>query len=341
MQINSSTGDLKVGQKKLPQWMEKRFPESRQITLDLKRIFVFPTITSAALLLAIILLFLMGVNFQNTLIYALSFWLLALIVISIFMTYRNLSGLTVRTVQSSPCFAGEKAVFELEVSCPEDQKKSAIYLGWKDQDVATVNLQDHHNVHIKLSHSTTRRGRFKPEKLSIFTRYPLGLILGWSYASLNMHSIVYPAPLLHDSAEHGDSMDEDAEQGLEIPRGTTDFSGIRDYYPGDSPRHIHWGAYAKTGKVQTKTFVDYASHDLWLDWDALAINGTETRLSHLCAKILQYHQEQQLYGLKIPGRTIQPASGEAHRNTCLTALALYGENTDSQNIMHGKAETNV
>ncbi|GAA0397648.1 DUF58 domain-containing protein [Cocleimonas flava] len=320
---------------KLPQWMEKRFPETRQMTLDLKRIFVFLTGTSGALLIAIGLLFLMGVNFQSTLIYALSFWLLALIVISIFFTYRNLSGLTLRAVQASPCFAGEKAVFELEVSCPKQQKKSAIFIGWKNQDVATVNLHDNHTIHIKLSHSTKHRGRFKPEKLSIFTSYPLGLIKGWSYALLNMNSIVYPAPLLQESEDKGDSLDEEADQGMEIPRGTTDFSGIRDYQAGDSPRHIHWGAYAKTGKVQTKTFVDYASHDLWLDWDALSISGTEIKLSHLCAKVLQYHQEQQVYGLKIPGRTIQPASGEAHRNTCLTALALFGEGD------HSDAQTQV
>lgn len=321
---------------KLPKWMEKRFPETRQITLDLKRIFVFLTGTSGALLVAIVLLFLMGVNFQNTLIYALSFWLLALLIISIFFTYRNLSGLVVRTVQTSPCFVGEKAVFELAISCPKEQKKSAIFIGWKNEDVATINLHDHHTVHIKLSHSTSRRGRFKPDKLNIFTSYPLGLIKGWSYALLNMNSIVYPAPLLQETVDAADSLDEEADQGMEIPRGSTDFSGIRDYQAGDSPRHIHWGAYAKTGKVQTKTFVDYASRDLWLDWDVLAISGTEIKLSHLCAKVLQYHQEQHVYGLKIPGRTIQPASGEAHRNTCLTALALYGESGESDVVQATK-----
>ena len=175
-------------QSKRDNWMDQRFPETRQVTLDLKRVFVFPTSSSAALLLAIIVLFLMGINFQNSLIYALSFWLLALIIVSIFFTYRNLSGLTVRAVQSSPCFAGEKAVFELEVSCPEEQKKSAIVLGWKDQDLATINLQEHHNVHIKLSHGTTQRGRFKPDRLNIFTRYPIGLVLGWSCATLDMTS---------------------------------------------------------------------------------------------------------------------------------------------------------
>lgn len=307
-------------------WIDERFPESRQVTLNLKRIFVFPTSSSLALLITIILLFVMGVNFQNSLAYGLSFWLLALIVISIFFTYRNLSNLTVKAVHSNDCFAGEKAVFELAISCPPEQTKSAISIGWKDQDVVLLDLNEKNTTSIKLSHTTIKRGRFKPEKLNIFTRYPVGLVLGWSYAQLDMQSIVYPAPLLQEAVNEGQAMDDEAEQGLEIARGTTDFSGIRDYQAGDSPKHIHWGAYAKTGKVLSKTFVDYASHDLWLDFEALqAIQGTETKLSHLCALVLQYHQEQQTFGLKLPNRTIQPASGEAHKNTCLMALALFGE----------------
>jgi len=328
-----ATDEVSGNHKKLPKWMEKRFPKTRQITLDLKRIFVFPTATSVALLVTILLLFLMGVNFQNSLVHALSFWLLALIIVSIFFTYKNLSGISIKTVQSSPCYAGEKAVFELEISCPSVQKKSAISIGWQGEDVSSVNLHEHHTVNIKLSHRTQSRGRFQPGKLSIFSRYPLGLVKGWSYALLDMHSIVYPRPVLQESVDKGESVDEEAEQGLEIPRGTTDFSGIRDYTAGDSPRQIHWGAYAKTGKVQTKTFVDYASRDLWLDWDSIAISGDEVKLSHLCAKVLQYHQEQQVFGLKLPGRTIAPASGEAHKNTCLTALALYGVE-DSQDENH-------
>ena len=305
-------------------WMEDRFPESKQITLGLRRIFVIPTKVSLALLVTLMVLFLMAINFQNSLIYALAFWLLALIVITIFFTYRNLSNLTIRTIQSSACFVGEKAVFELEVSCPENQKKSAISLGWKHQDLALVNLQNHHSVHIKLSHSTKTRGRFKPERLNIFTTYPIGLVVAWSYAMLDMESIVYPEPLLQESLEDGQSKSDEAEKGHEIARGSTDFSGIREYQNGDSPKHIHWGAYAKTGKAYTKTFVDYANQDIWLDWDALSLTGVEIKLSHLSAKVLQYHQEQQTYGLKIPGKTIQSATGEAHKTICLTALALYG-----------------
>ncbi len=305
-------------------WLAERFPNTKEITLGLKRIFVMPTMTSAALLLALFVLLLMAINFQSSLIYGLAFWLLALIIISVFFTYRNLSEVTVRAIQASSCFAGEKAVFELEISCPEGQKKSAISVGWKFQDFTTIDLLNKNSVSIKLSHETLKRGIFKPKRVSIFTTFPIGLVVAWSYASLEMQSIVYPTPLLQESSEDGLSLAEDAEQGKEIIRGSTDFSGVRQYQVGDSPKHIHWPSYAKTGEAYTKTFVDYANQDLWLEWDSLALKGIETKLSHLCAKVLQYHQDHQIYGLKIPGKTIQPSSGEAHKTICLTALALYG-----------------
>jgi len=305
-------------------WLDQRFPETKELTLGLKQIFVIPTLTSIALLSTLAILLLMAINFQNSLIYGLTFWLLALIIISIFFTYRNLSEVTIRAIQANSCFAGEKAVFELEISCPEGQKKSAISVGWKDQDLTTVDLIDHYSVPVKLSHETKQRGIFKPERLSIFTTFPIGLVVAWSYAALDMQSIVFPAPILQESSEGGLSLDEEAEQGKEISQGSTDFSGVREYQVGDSPRHIHWPSYAKTGEAYTKTFVDYANQDLWLEWDSLAFSGIESRLSHLCAKVLQYHQDHQVYGLKIPGKTIQPSSGEAHKTICLTALALYG-----------------
>jgi uncharacterized protein (DUF58 family) len=87
---------------------------------------------------------------------------------------------------------------------------------------------------------------------------------------------------------------------------------------------VHWGKYAQTGELYTKAFVDYASHELWLDWASLPIPGIEVRLSHLCSKVLEFHQAQRHYGLKLPGVTIAPGQGDAHKAQCLQALALFG-----------------
>jgi uncharacterized protein (DUF58 family) len=49
----------------------------------------------------------------------------------------------------------------------------------------------------------------------------------------------------------------------------------------------------------------------------------ESRLSILCQWVLQAERFGQAYGLRLPGIAIPPSRGEAQRNRCLEALALF------------------
>ncbi|MBU0654877.1 MAG: DUF58 domain-containing protein [Gammaproteobacteria bacterium] len=288
------------------------------------KIFIIPSKTGLGLVILILLLFLLGINFQNSLVYAVCFWLIALLLINIFYTQRNLSSLSVTAIGVEPCFAGEKAVVEIALSCPANQRKFALQLAWPGEDLVQVNLAATPAARIKLSHATTQRGRFQPPRIHISTRFPTGLALAWAYVTLDVQGIVYPKPVERIFAQQGKGSTDTAAGGVEIVGGTSDFGGIRAYRPGDAPKHIHWSKYAQTGKLHTKVFVDYSSHDVWLDWNDLPMPGVEVRLSHLCSKVLEYHQAQRQYGLKLPGKTIPPGKGEGHKAQCLRALALFG-----------------
>ena len=294
-------------------------------TLNLRKIYIIPSKTALGLLSIIALLFLLGINFQNSLVYIISFWLLALLLLNIFYTWRNLAGLTLTAIGIEPCFAGEKAVLEVELSRPTPHAKYALELTWEDAMQAQVNLISTQTTRLKLSHSTQQRGRFTPPRIKISTRYPTGLAVAWAYVHLDaVHGVVYPTPVEKAFQAQGESHSDNSESGLEIAGGTNDFGGIRDYQYGDAPKRVHWAKFAQTGKLYTKTFVDYASHEVWLDWEALPMPGIEVRLSHLCRKVLECHQEQRQYGLKLPGKVIAPDKGEAHKARCLQALALFG-----------------
>lgn len=308
------------------QMVKQRLPSARTTTLDQRKIFIVPSKTALALLVMIIVLFLLGINFQNSLVYAVCFWLLALLVVNVLHTWRNLSGLSITAIHIQPCFAGEKAVLELELACDPKQHKFALELAWPDEDSTQVNLISTHTTRVKLSHSTQQRGRFTPPRIHIATYYPTGLAIAWSYVSVDISSLVYPSPAPKNQTHlQQAAVSTDQPSGKTLNGGSNDFAGIRNYQAGDTPKHIHWGQYAKTGKLTTKVFVDYASHDLWLDWDSLAaLPGIEARLSQLCRQVLEAHQAQQPYGLKLPGVIIPPAKGEAHQVRCLQALALFG-----------------
>lgn len=320
----SGDGMLEILQLHFEQMIKQRLPSARTTTLDQSKIFIIPSKTAVALLVMIFALFLLGINFQNSLVYAVCFWLLALLVVNVLHTWRNLSGLSITAIHVQPCFAGEKAVLELELACDPKQHKFAIELAWPQEDYAQVNLVSTQTIRVKLSHSTQQRGRFTPPRVHISTHYPTGLALAWSYVAVDIKGLVYPSPAPTNQTNQKNTSAAEQHSGKELIGGSSDFGGIRTYQTGDTPKHIHWKQYAKTGKLNTKVFIDYTSHDLWLDWDSLALLGIEARLSQLCRQVVDAHQAQQQYGLKLPGTIIPPAKGEAHQARCLQALALFG-----------------
>ena len=50
----------------------------------------------------------------------------------------------------------------------------------------------------------------------------------------------------------------------------------------------------------------------------------EERLSRLCYWVLELSQRHQPFALRLPGFLSTVDSGDAHREACLRALALYG-----------------
>jgi uncharacterized protein (DUF58 family) len=167
-----------------------------------------------------------------------------------------------------------------------------------------------------------RRGRLRPGRLRVLTRFPLGLLQAWSWVEFEQDCLVYPQPRGGrplPAAMAGGTGSGVGEQGA----GSEDYAGFRSYAPGDSPRRIAWRAAARTDRLLVKRFTDQARPELWLDWRLLGAEPIEPRLEQLCQWVLKAEGEGCEYGLRLPGREIPPASGEIQRRRCLEALALF------------------
>jgi len=67
---------------------------------------------------------------------------------------------------------------------------------------------------------------------------------------------------------------------------------------------------------------------LWLDWQALPSGlDNEARIAVLTRWVLDAQAGGGAWGLRLPGRTLPPVTGEAHLHRCLEALALHGQPT--------------
>ncbi|WP_428244282.1 DUF58 domain-containing protein [Gynuella sp.] len=305
-------------------WLSQRIRPEKQLQMNQKRIYILPSKAGLVLFVLILALLLMAINFQNNLVYMVTFWLLALLVINVLFTYRNLSGLKLVVVRAGSCFAGDRVRFEFDVFNHSNRARQAIQIGWRGQDQVTITLEKGEQRRITLTHDTATRGYLSPGRLEILTHFPTGLAKSWGYMHPDVTAVVFPEPKLALQLDGVHHEGDETEDGQEIKNGSSDFSLIREFRQGDSIKRIHWPAYARTGKLHSREFVDYQHHDQWLDWSNLTLNGTEQKLSHLCARVLEMFEQQKHWGLRIPGTEIAPSLSEQHKIRCLTALATYG-----------------
>ena len=309
-------------------WVNRRIPASREVTLDQRRIFIFPSRTGLFFGCSLTVMLVAAINFENNLSYALTFLLATLFIVATLHTYANLSGLTLRAVRAQPAFPGQQSEFLVMLERKKRRDHYALYLKWPTSSDALVNLVEDDNIKVQLHMPVDKRGWFRPGRLLLESTYPLGLLRCWTWVDLDLHALVYPRPL--SSAELPGLATDTPDGAAAMVEGNDDFYGFRDYRKGDSLRQVHWKGLAKGQEIQTKQYTAYADRSVWLDWELFPGMGVEQRLSHLCYWVLEFDERREEYGLRLPGVTIDPGVGDKHREQVLKELALFGKGGSKQ-----------
>jgi uncharacterized protein (DUF58 family) len=301
-------------------WLDRRIPRQTQVTLNQRRIFIFLTRQGLLAALVVVTLFVGGINYANNLLLGASFFLASLFVVTIHHTYANLSGLRITALSASPAFAGEEARFLLRFDDARDREHESLLLDWDgvQETVSWVNgVQD-----AAVALPALKRGWFRPPRLKISSRYPLGLLRAWTWLDLDLAAIVYPHPEPSEVMPTGAGRTGEGER--QRRRGHEDFDGLKIFTPGDPLAHISWKHLARGRGLLTKTYASEETGSDMLDWDALPGLPIETRLSRLTFWVLLLAQQNHAFGLRLPGTGIPAGIGLEHRDACLRALALFG-----------------
>jgi uncharacterized protein (DUF58 family) len=153
------------------------------------------------------------------------------------------------------------------------------------------------------------------------TLFPFELFRSWAWLHMDISGLVFPVPA--DSApEPPPTMTAHGHRQHDA-RGEEDFAGLRKYDVGDSPKHVAWKAYARTGQLLSKQFAGADTSSQWFDFNEIAGLDVEQRLSVLTRWIVDADRTLEDYGLRVPGAEFEPAHGEQHRRKCLETLALF------------------
>jgi len=305
-----------------------RFPEAAPVVLTQRRIFILPSRTGYFFAFVLFLLLIASINYSLSLGYLLTFLLAGMGSMSMLHTFRNLVTLVISPGKVAPVFAGETAEFHLVF---RNARAARFAVGIKRArladaspafgDIAAGIDSTEQSTQLILPMVMAARGLHSAGRIEIFTEYPVGLFHAWSYVDFGSTCLVYPKP--DSGAGALPIMANNQGEGNMPTAGDEEFQSLRAYRAGDTPRQIAWKALAREQGLLVKEFGATTSADLWLDFAALAGINQELRLSRLTWWVLEAERTRVPYGLKLPNLTLKPASGQAHRDACLRALALY------------------
>jgi uncharacterized protein (DUF58 family) len=316
------TGLGRRGRNRVLSWARKRQgADPTTATLTPGRVYILPTGVGLVFGLMTFAMLLGSMNYNNNLSFVLTFILVGVGFVAMHQCQRNLVGLDITFAGAEPVFAGHAIRYRIAVT---NNSKSARYGIRLYTDTARSEVQDlapgESRIFV-LAARTGERGWQSLERFGIGTFFPFELFRAWAWLHMDVRGLAYPA-LAEDAPPPPPTMTAHGHRQHDA-RGEEDFAGLRKYHDGDSPRHVAWKAFARSGQMLSKQFAGADTSSQWFDYDQLTGMGLERRLSVLTRWIVDADRTLEDYGLRVPGAEFPPAHGEAHRRSCLEALALF------------------
>jgi len=314
--------------RRVRRWARKRQGIDSQVTeLRPGRVYILPTGVGLVFALMTFAMLLGSMNYNNNLSFVLTFILIGIGFVAMHQCQRNLVGLELSFAGTEPVFAGQAAQFRIAVTNHSKSPRHRIRLYTDAAQSDIHDLQPGESRIMVLAVKTERRGWISLDRFGIRTLFPFELFRSWAWLHMEPRGLVYPNPVEH--APEPPASQTALGHRQHDARGEEDFAGLRKFNVGDSPRNVAWKAYARSGQLLSKQFSGADMSSQWFDFDEVANDNVEERLSVLTRWVVDADRTNEDYGLRLPGHAFPPAHGEAHRRRCLEALALHGLGSDN------------
>jgi uncharacterized protein (DUF58 family) len=327
---------IRALRKRFWSWWQSRLPLSDTLTLTQRNVYILPTRAGWMLALTLLVLLVASINYQLNLGYMLTFMLAGAAVVGMHVTHGNLRGITMNLIagradstsvsgQFHSIFAGSIAQIEVRLSHTRKSQRPSVGVALLDDTHAPhwawADVPAQGSSTVNVAFKAQRRGLHRVPNLQAETRYPLGTFRVWTVWRPKSEVLVYPAPEPHAPPLPPGEPRSGGASAAHV-QNTGEFDGVRAYRRGDPLKLVVWKKAAKSDELVSRDSSDAQRYEMWLDYIACGTLEHEAKLSRLTAWVIAADKLGSNYGLRLPGREIKPASGEAHRRACLEALAL-------------------
>lgn len=101
---------------------------------------------------------------------------------------------------------------------------------------------------------TRRRGRVVVGPATVLRTDPFGILERTHVLTVASELVVHPRVARIPAVAAGLVRDLEGEPAAELTADDVAFHSLRDYHPGDEPRHVHWRSTARTGQLLVRQF---------------------------------------------------------------------------------------
>ena len=222
---------------------------------------------------ALIVVVFAAVNTANNLLYMVLSALLAVLLLSGFLSALNFRFLKVTARVPTHCFAREPFPISVQV---HNQKQLFPTFSLQLEPLEEspfrfstfyVPLVRHHKNSSDIGQAMLpKRGRYVLQKIKTSSRYPFGFFVKDLDFPVDAECICYPEIIPQEQINFSVLDIQGSNQRFERGFGH-DLYMIRNYLPSDSARHVHWKASAKTSILKTREYSAEESRRVILAFD--------------------------------------------------------------------------
>ncbi|MFB2538171.1 DUF58 domain-containing protein [Acinetobacter sp. c3-l95] len=288
---------------KIDHWFKKRLTVADQKTLQQNDVFVFISREGILFVLLLVCTFIAGINYGNNLILGLCFLCVSLLLLSFYLAFKQLYGLTIQLKLPELGQVGHALDLKFHFKPKAKQMHLHLrceYLG-QAKKISTLNQA----IDVLFTDLPQQRGLYVLPRFYFYSVYPFAIVRAWSYIYPKYQIWIAPQPRSVDLYKYGLNNNQQ-KQGME------DFSHLREYHSGDPLNRVAWQQYAKGRGLLVKQFEQFEQNQVHLKYQDMPSNGHEDKLSELMFLVEQCQSQNRAFSLTLPSRTLAYAQGNDH-----------------------------